>query len=160
MNKLFFILPLVLSGCAKVSDYQTKCEQQYPKLSDMANCLDSSVKSDSRMSTASTPKMYVLAAKFLGQKVDSGEISDIQARLELQNLYVNMQRQEQADLTTQSQALQQAATNYQNQQKSAQQTYIDTYNALKPAPSRVETSTNCSAGLGNTVICNSSSNIR
>ncbi|MGX8939803.1 hypothetical protein ACWWJF_03220 [Symbiopectobacterium sp. Eva_TO] len=99
---------MLLVGCAKVSDYQTGCEQRYSKLSDMATCLDISIKNDSRMSSEPTPKMYVLAAKFLGQKVDIGEISDAQARLELQNLYVNMQRQEKADEAARGQAFQQA----------------------------------------------------
>ncbi|MEQ9869204.1 hypothetical protein ABRP77_07965 [Pectobacterium odoriferum] len=153
MKYVIAALPLLLVGCAKVSDYQAGCEQRYSKLSDMATCLDISIKNDSRMGSAATPKMYVLAAKLLGQKVDNGEISDARARLELQSLYVNMQRQEQADNMAQSQALQQSASAYQNQQKSAQQTYIDTYNALKPAP-RVQTNTTCQA-LGNTVNCQS-----
>ncbi len=39
MKKSLLIIPLLLAGCAKVSDYQASCEQRYPKLSDMANCL-------------------------------------------------------------------------------------------------------------------------
>lgn len=93
MKKSLLIIPLLLAGCAKVSDYQASCEQRYPKLSDMANCLDSSVKNDSRMVSAPTTKLYVLAAKMLGKGVDEGKISDAQARLELQNLYVRLQSQ-------------------------------------------------------------------
>lgn len=162
MNK-FLILPILmlLSGCAKVSDYQSNCEQRYPRLSDMANCLDMSVKSDSRMSSASTPKLYVLAAKMLGQGVDSGKISDAQARLELQNLYVNIQRQEAYDQQAQGQAIQQALLNYQTMntmqavEQRATQPVIN-----QPYPTRVDTHTNCNSGFGNTVTCNSSSNIR
>lgn len=126
MKKSLLIIPLLLAGCAKVSDYQTSCEQRYARLSDMANCLDASVKNDSRMASAPTPKLYVLAAKMLGQGVDEGKISDAQARLELQNLYVRLQSQEQAQQIAQSQAFQQALLNYQTintmqaiQQKSA-----------------------------------------
>lgn len=131
MKKLLLIAPLLLAGCAKVSDYQAKCEQQYPKLSDMANCLDSRVKSDSRMASAPTPKLYVLSAKMLGQGVDEGKIGDAQARLELQSLYVRIQNQEQAAQIAQSQAFQQALLNYQAvntmqaiEQKARQPTYI------------------------------------
>ncbi|MGO0468753.1 hypothetical protein [Escherichia coli] len=113
MKKSLLIIPLLLVGCAKVSDYQASCEQRYQKLSDMANCLDTSVKNDSRMASAPTPKLYVLAAKMLGQGVDEGKISDAQARLELQNLYVQLQSQEQAQQIAQSQAFQQALLNYQ-----------------------------------------------
>lgn len=113
MKRMLVFLPFFLVGCAKVSDYQASCEQRYIRLSDMANCLDSSIKNDSRMVSEPTPKLYVLAAKLLGQGVDEGKISDAQARLELQNLYVNMQRQEQADEAARGQAFQQAILNYQ-----------------------------------------------
>lgn len=112
--KIAVLIPIIiLSGCAKVSDYQASCEQRYAQLSDVANCLDISVKNDSRMASASTPKLYVLAAKMLGQGVDEGKISDAQARLELQNLYVNIQRQEASDQQAQGQAIQQALLGYQ-----------------------------------------------
>ena len=151
MKKSLLIIPLLLVGCAKVSDYQASCEQRYQKLSDMANCLDASVKNDSRMASAPTPKLYVLAAKMLGQGVDEGKISDAQARLELQNLYVQLQ----------SQAFQQALLNYQAVntmqaiEQKARQPVI-----TQPYPTRVDTYTNCNSGFGNTVTCNSSSNIR
>ena len=161
MKKSLLIIPLLLVGCAKVSDYQASCEQRYQKLSDMANCLDASVKNDSRMASAPTPKLYVLAAKMLGQGVDEGKISDAQARLELQNLYVQLQSQEQAQQIAQSQAFQQALLNYQAVntmqaiEQKARQPVI-----TQPYQTRVDTYTNCNSGFGNTVTCNSSSNIR
>ncbi|MGH5852408.1 hypothetical protein [Escherichia coli] len=161
MKKSLLIIPLLLVGCAKVSDYQASCEQRYQKLSDMANCLDASVKNDSHMASAPTPKLYVLAAKMLGQGVDEGKISDAQARLELQNLYVQLQSQEQAQQIAQSQAFQQALLNYQAVntmqaiEQKARQPVI-----TQPYPTRVDTYTNCNSGFGNTVTCNSSSNIR
>ncbi|PPE57086.1 hypothetical protein [Pectobacterium brasiliense] len=156
MKYVIAALPLLLVGCAKVSDYQAGCEQRYSKLSDMATCLDISIKNDSRMATAPTPKMYVLAAKFLGQKVDSGEITDMQARMELQNLYINMQRQEQADQVAQSQALQQALLNAQTvntlqsiEQKNRQPVYIP------PVPLQNNNiTTNCTT-YGNQTRCQS-----
>lgn len=161
MKKILVLLPIILAGCAKVSDYQASCEQRYPKLSDMASCLDSSVKNDSRMATAPTPKLYVLAAKMLGQGVDQGLISDAQARLQLQSLYVQMQNSERAQQIAQSQAFQQALLNYQAVntmqaiEQKARQPVIS-----QPYPTRMDTYTNCNSGFGNTVTCNSSSNIR
>lgn len=161
MKRFLICSVIIISGCAKVSDYQASCEQRYARLSDMANCLDASVKSDSRMSSAPTPKLYVLAAKMLGQSVDEGKISDAQARLELQNLYVRLQSQEQAQQIAQSQAFQQALLNYQAvntmqaMEQKARQPVI-----TQPYPTRVDTYTNCNSGFGNTVTCNSSSNIR
>lgn len=89
MKKSLIFLALALSGCAKVSDYQASCEQKYAKLSDVASCLDASVKNDFRLKGEANPKLYVLAAKYLGEKVDNGVVSDSQARIELQNLYIN-----------------------------------------------------------------------
>lgn len=161
MKKLLICSVIILSGCANVSDYQASCEQRYAKLSDMANCLDSSVKSDSRMASAPTPKLYVLAAKMLGKNVDEGKISDAQARLELQNLYVRLQSQEQAQQIAQGQAFQQSILNYQAVntmqaiEQKARQPVIS-----QPYPTRVDTYTNCNTGFGNTVTCNSNSNIR
>lgn len=156
MKKALVFLPLLLAGCAKVSDYQTSCEQRYAKLSDMANCLDTSVKNDSRLSGAPTPKLYVLVAKLLGQGVDQGKISDAQARLELQNLYVNMQRQEYADQQVQAQAIQQGLLNAQAistmqavEQKARQPVYVP------PAVLQNSTvTTNCST-YGNQTRCQS-----
>lgn len=124
-------------------------------LSDMANCLDTSVKSDSRMVSAATPKLYVLAAKMLGQGVDEGKRNNAQVRLELQNPYVRLQNQEQAQHITQSQALQRALLNYQavntmqTTEQKARQPVIS-----QPYPTRVDYTT-CNSGFGNTVTCNS-----
>ncbi|ELY3771376.1 general secretion pathway protein GspK [Cronobacter dublinensis] len=161
MKRMIFISSLILAGCAKVGDYQAKCEQQYSKMSDMAQCLDRSISSDSRLSSAASPKLYVSAAKLLGKGVDEGKISDAQARFELQNLYLNLQRQEAADQQARSMATQQALMSYQAIstmqaiEQNARQPVI-----TQPSPMRVDTYTNCNSGLGNTVTCNSSSNIR
>lgn len=61
MKKSLLIIPLLLVGCAKVSDYQASCEQRYQKLSDMANCLDASVKNDSRMASAPTQHLSCMS---------------------------------------------------------------------------------------------------
>ncbi len=34
MKKSLLIIPFLLVGCAKVSDYQASCEQRYQKLSE------------------------------------------------------------------------------------------------------------------------------
>lgn len=76
-----------------------------------------------------------MAAKLLGKGVDDGKISDAQARFELQNLYVNLQRQEASDQQAQSQSVQQALLGYQAmntmqaiEQKARQPTYVPPVN--------------------------------
>lgn len=156
MKKFLILSILAISGCAKVSDYQASCEQRYAKLSDMANCLDSNVKNDSRMASEATPKLYVLAAKMLGQGVDQGKISDAQARLELQSFYVQLQNNEKAQQVAQSRAFQQALMNYQAvntmqaiEKKARQPTYVP------PVPLQNNNlTTNCTT-YGNQTNCHS-----
>lgn len=158
VKKLLIFIPFLLAGCvAKVSDYQANCEKQYPKLSDMAQCLDHSLQSDDRMSSSPIPKMYALAAKVLGQAVDDGKLSDAQARFELQKLYVEIQNREQADQLARNQIFQQSLLNYQAFQtmqtinnKAAQQPIY-----TPPAQQHGNVSTNCYK-MGNNVQCNSS----
>lgn len=161
MKKLIIILPLIITGCAKVGDYQASCEQHFSKLSEMATCLDINIKSDSRLSSASTPKLYVLAAKKLGHEVDQGKISDAQARLELQSFYVKLQRQEITAQQAQALVAQQRMLNTQTintlqaVEQKARQPVI-----MQPYPTRVETTTRCTNGFYNSVDCKSSSSIR
>ena len=158
VKKLLVFIPFLLAGCvAKVSDYQASCEKQHPRLSDMAQCLDSSLQNDDRMSSSPVPKMYALAAKVLGQAVDDGKISDAQARFELQKLYVEIQNREQAEQLARNQIFQQSLLNYQTYQtmqtinnKAAQQPIY-----TPPVQQHGNVSTNCYK-LGNNVQCNSS----
>lgn len=157
VKKLIIFSFFLLTGCAKVSDYQAKCEMQSDQLSVVADCLNKSVLSDSRMSDSPLTKMYVLAAKYLGEKVDAGEISDSQARLELQNFYMKLQAQENYNSMVQSQAIQQGLLNYQTMQ--TMQAIENKANRptpyYPPAQQHGNVSTNCYK-LGNNVQCNSS----
>lgn len=157
MKKAIIFSFFLLAGCAKVSDYQANCEMQSDQLSVVADCLNKSVLSDSRMNNSPLTKMYVLAAKYLGEKVDAGEISDSQARLELQNFYMKIQAQENYNSMAQSQAIQQGLLNYQTMQ--TMQAIENKANRPTPYYPPVQqhgnVSTNCYK-LGNNVQCNSS----
>ncbi|HGY1488967.1 TPA: hypothetical protein ACNVCX_003955 [Morganella morganii] len=158
MKKLLFVVPFLLVGCvAKVSDYQAECEKQYSKLSDMAQCLEISLQNDDRMTSSPAPKMYALAAKMLGQAVDEGKISDVQARFELQKLYVEIQNRESAEQLARNRIFQQSLLNYQAIQtmqtinnKAAQHPIY-----TPPIQQHGNVSTNCYR-MGSNVQCNSS----
>lgn len=148
MKKLLVVLPLFISACTTVGDYQDKCEQRYSKLSDVATCLDKDVKSDFRMSHGATPKLYVQAAKMLGEEVDSGKISDAQARYQLQSLYVSLKDKQGSDIN-------QKLSNINNNSTSPEQTYTS---YIKNVPVKNPVTTTCNAygsGIGRTVTCNS-----
>ncbi|MEQ9743809.1 hypothetical protein ABRQ05_05815 [Pectobacterium actinidiae] len=94
MKYLVAIIPLMLTACTTTSQLQSECEKRYTRLSDMANCLDYSIKEDQILSSVPWVKLYVLNAKVLGQKVDKGELNDLEARIELQNQYIAFKQKE------------------------------------------------------------------
>ncbi|CAG75267.1 putative lipoprotein [Pectobacterium atrosepticum SCRI1043] len=94
MKYLFAIIPLMLTSCTTASELQSECEKRYVRLSDMATCLDYSIKEEPILSSTPWLKLYVLNAKLLGQKVDKGELKDLEARIELQNQYIAYKQQE------------------------------------------------------------------
>ncbi|MDE1487980.1 hypothetical protein KKI90_16890 [Xenorhabdus bovienii] len=155
MKKLLLLTPFLLIGCVtKVSDYQAMCEQQYSRLSDMANCLDASIRNDQYLSMSTSPKLYTLTAKSLGEDVDQGKISDTKARLELQNLYVNLQQQEYADQIAQHQAFQQSEINSQAIQTMQSINNNVISQPIYTPPPRKITTTSC-MDLGSMINCSS-----
>ena len=104
-----------LGGCATVvgvGDLQTECESKTKTFPEMANCLKLSIETHPRcrnlLDTAtvssktcfkhspsdSSVKLYLLKADQLSQGVQKKEISDLDARVELQKLYVEIQHRE------------------------------------------------------------------
>ncbi|WP_113627560.1 hypothetical protein [Pectobacterium peruviense] len=94
MKYLFAIIPLMLTSCTTTSELQSACEKRYPRLSDMATCLDYSIKEEPILASTPWLKLYVLNAKVLGKKVDKGEMDDLEARIELQNQYIAFKQKE------------------------------------------------------------------
>lgn len=133
----------MLSGCATVGSYQQECEIQHKAFSDMVNCLNSSVYSDSRLAGSAFVKLYVLKAEQLSKKVSNGEMSEIDARVELQQTYVGLKQQsdiqQAANIAAYSKmqnTINQNNNNIINAYKAPQQTY-------QPLP----TPTNCTTQL-------------
>lgn len=120
------VLCVLLTSCATVSQMQTKCEEQYTKFREVVNCTEQQISADVRGKKSQEAKLYILKGKSLADKVDAGELSDTDARLEWQTLFVELKGKESQESTN-------AAARYK---------------AYKP------TTTHCSA-VGNTVNCNS-----
>lgn len=90
-------LAMALSGCSAVKDraatanaYQAECETQHPKFTEMVACLDKKISSNQFLSREPKPKLYLLTAKDLSSKVSNGSITEDQARLQLETLYVEI----------------------------------------------------------------------
>lgn len=93
----FPILATVLLGaCATVGQLQADCESKSGTFPEMATCLRTAVAASDRPGMQSNPevKLYLLKADQLSQRVSKGEISDLDARVELQTMYVNLRNQQ------------------------------------------------------------------
>ena len=111
MKRLIIALAVSLGGCATVThvgvgELQTECEFKTKTFPEMANCLKLSIETHPRcrglLDTTkvssktcfrygpndSSVKLYLLKAEQLSQGVQKKEISDLDARVELQKLYV------------------------------------------------------------------------
>ena len=101
-GKLVFVTTVVglLAGCATVGSYQTQCESRHAAFPDIVLCLKDALTSDRRepMSDAKV-KLYILKADQLSQMVQKGELSDLDARVVLQELYVRLGRDEDTEIS-------------------------------------------------------------
>lgn len=81
-------------GCATVGSYQTECEKRHRAFPDVVVCLKAAVAEDPRwwMSSNASVKLYLLKAEQLSERVQRGEMSDLDARVAVQALYVDLQR--------------------------------------------------------------------
>lgn len=130
---------LILSGCATVGSYQQECETKYQAFPDMVNCLNSSVHSDSRMAGSPLIKLYMLKAEQLSKKVSNSEMSEIDARVELQQTYVGLKQQ--SDI--QQAANIAAYSQMQNAIKQNNNNIVNGYKVPQPTFQPLPTPTNC-----------------
>jgi hypothetical protein len=95
MKKYFLLLAIAaLNGCATVGKYQQACEATYENFSDMVSCLKSSARSDSRMADNARVRLYLMKADQLVAQVNDKELTETDARLQLQETYLGLKNQE------------------------------------------------------------------
>jgi hypothetical protein len=94
--KIIFLLiiTIIVSGCATVGSYQQDCEAIHTDFAGMVGCLKTSVQSDSRIKDDGRVRLYLLKAEQLLVKVKSKEIDELDARAQLQEIYVGLKNQE------------------------------------------------------------------
>lgn len=103
MKKLSFIFVmscLLLVGCATAGQYQAECEKIYPKFGDMVGCLKQKLNSDSRSHRAGDQpyvQRYLLEADKLADMVQKKKISEIDARIRLSDLYMQLRNAQNAE---------------------------------------------------------------
>jgi len=100
MKYINAIFTFALSSCVSVGNYQTACEQMNSSFPEVVQCLKTSLASDARMAGNAKVKLYTLKADQLSQMVQKKELSEIDARVALQELYVRLKRHEDSENTT------------------------------------------------------------
>lgn len=123
--KSILIFCLLMSGCATVGKKQAECENQYSVFSEIVSCTKEAFANDARAKNNPNFKLYILKGEQLAEKVKSKELTDLDAKVEWQKLYVELK-------------------NNENNQSAAAATR---YNATKPRQ------TVCTP-VGNSVSCN------
>ena len=81
----------LLFGCTSVGKIQAGCEQTASTFPELASCLRTSIANSdsSRMQNSPEVKFYLLKADQLSERVKKREISDLDARVELQTLFLD-----------------------------------------------------------------------
>jgi hypothetical protein len=94
---LFAVVALV-GGCANMGKLQAGCETTTDNFPAMAACLKSAVATSEFPGMKDRPdvKLYLLKADQLALRVANGQISDLDARVELQTLFVQLKQQAEA----------------------------------------------------------------
>jgi hypothetical protein len=115
MNKLkiFYVsIVIMLSGCTTAGQYQAECEKLYPVFSDMVSCLKEKLHADPRSQMAGDQpyvQRYLLEADKLSGMVQKNQISEIDARIRLSDLYMQLRNSQNAEA-------QEAVNSWQRQQ--------------------------------------------
>lgn len=90
MKALLFVIGIIvpsIASAASIADYQSVCEKQFDKFTEMASCLSKKAKSDDLAYSSQQAKIYIATANSLAGKVRRGEMHDEDAALALQEKY-------------------------------------------------------------------------
>lgn len=89
-----FAIAIALAGCTNLGQLQANCEATTSSFPQMVECLKVQVANDGRMRNSQEIKLYMLKADQLSGRVAKGAVSEIDAKVELQQIYVQLKQQE------------------------------------------------------------------
>jgi len=92
--KRYLIICALIAGCASVGKKQAECENQYSVFSEVVTCTKVAFANDARAKNSADFKLYILKGEQLAEKVKSKEITDLDAKVEWQRLFVNLKNNE------------------------------------------------------------------
>ena len=89
---LLSLLSLTLPACGSLAWTQASCERTSPPFPELADCISWGVAASGNGWMQNNPdvKLYLLTANQLSQRVKRQEMSGMEARAELQSLYVDL----------------------------------------------------------------------
>jgi len=94
VNFIFAItLIIILTSCATIQSYQTKCEENNSNFNSMVACLKQNLSNDKRYNSSrdsDLAHLYVAYAEKLASDIQSGKITEQEARYMLAREYVNL----------------------------------------------------------------------
>lgn len=107
MRTLFAIsvAAMIVAGCAGLQEYQVECEKRTNGFAQFAECYKVQVLADSRAQNDARVKLLLLKTAQLAERVKTGSMSELDARLEFQQTYVSLK-----DSATSEEAARQAAS--------------------------------------------------
>lgn len=85
---------LFLFSCASVSQKQSLCEAQFTKFSDVVSCTKNHFVRDPRAKDNAAFKLYILKGEQLAQMIEQGKLTELDARVEWQELYLTLKNKE------------------------------------------------------------------
>jgi hypothetical protein len=90
-----YFLGLILSGCGManmISMNQSLCEKEYEKFEDVVSCTKEAYKNQHLARDSESTKLYFLKGDLLVEKLKKGEITELDARTQWQELFVEMKK--------------------------------------------------------------------
>jgi hypothetical protein len=83
-----------LLGCANIGKAQVGCENRYAAFADIVSCTKAAMADSSRAANDSRVRAYFLRGDQLAEMVRKGNISNLDARVEWQNMYLELKDSE------------------------------------------------------------------
>jgi hypothetical protein len=107
MRFAFLVLPAaVLAGCATGSQIQAQCEARFERFADMYRCTASEIaKTAPSITNDARAKLYLLRGEQLAEQVERGQISNIDAKVAWQQLFVELKSASARDIANALQAM-------------------------------------------------------
>jgi ABC-type uncharacterized transport system auxiliary subunit len=81
---------LILAGCANMGKAQMQCEKQYQNFADIVQCTKNAFADNARVTADARTRAYFLRGDQLVDQIKRGKISELDAKVEWQKMYLEL----------------------------------------------------------------------